>query len=65
MPVRNSFSLKSTLTLFLKLNPKAPISKLSNQILLIFVVQGAAKVPEVKAGGGNKIPYACPPTQAY
>ena len=39
----------------LKLNPIGTCSKFSNKVLMILVVQGAAKLPKVKVGGLKKI----------
>ena len=37
-----------------KLNPIAPISRLSNEVLYILVFQETAKLPNVKVGGLKK-----------
>ena len=45
---------KSALKLFFKLNPIAPISGLSNEILCILVAQETTKLPNVKVGDLKK-----------
>ena len=46
---------KSGVKLFIELNPIGTCSKFSNEVLMILVVQGAAKLPKVKVGGLKKI----------
>ena len=46
---------KCAFKLFLKLNPFAPVSGLSNEILCTLVAQETAKLPNVKVGGLKKI----------
>ena len=45
---------KSGVELFIELNPIGTCSKFSNEVLMIHVVQGAAKLPKVKVGGLKK-----------
>ena len=46
---------KSGVKLFNRLNPIGTWSKFLNEVLMILVVQGAAKLPKVKVGGLKKI----------
>ena len=46
--------LKSAVKLFFKLNPIAPISGLSNEILCILVAQETVKLTILKVGGLKK-----------
>ena len=50
---------KSGVELFIKLNPIGTCSKFSNEVLMILVVQGAAKLPKVKVGGLNSEKKFC------
>ena len=47
--------LKGAETHFYKLDQIGPCSKLLNEELCILVTQGAAKIPEIKVGGTEKI----------
>ena len=47
---------KSAVTLFFKVNSFAPVSGVSNEILYTFLVQGTAKLPNVKFGSLKKKP---------
>ena len=46
--------LKSAFKLFFKLNPFAPVSGLSNEIIFTLLAQEAAKLPNVKVGSLKK-----------
>ena len=47
--------LKSAVKIFFKLNLIAAISRLSEDILCVFVAQETAKLPNVKVGGLTKL----------
>ena len=49
---------KSAFKLLIKLNPFAPVSGLSNDILFTLVAQKTAKLRSVKVGGLKKMPLS-------